>query len=274
MERANGMSMKENKFRIMLEENRPTLGTRVWSTWPCITEAAGDSGYFDYIEFVAEYAPFSQHDLENIVRAAELHGMASMIKVDFQNRGYVAQRALGAGFQAVLFADHKTPDEVRETIKMVSADISDESGRFGYPCRRWIGFQPFCTPNQHILRLNDIVLAFMIEKREAMDHIDEICSIPGVDMVQFGPADFSMNTGRDLTELKTEICAAEKQMIETALKHGVRPRCEIFGAAEKAKEYIQMGVRDFCFGDEFINGVLKWVGAGRDMRGIMEMDIK
>ncbi|MGI5850198.1 MAG: HpcH/HpaI aldolase family protein [Christensenellales bacterium] len=257
--------MKENKLRAMLNNGLPTLGTRVWSTWPFITEAVGSSGIYDYIEFVAEYSPYAQPDLENIVRAAELHGMGTMIKVDFQNRGYVAQKALASGFQSILFIDHKTPEEVRETIHMISADVKS-NGRFGYPCRRWIGYQPFCTPTQHIDRLNDIVIAFMIEKQEAIDNIEEICSIPGVDMVQFGPFDFSMNNGKNPNEYEQEVNAAEKKMIEAALKYGVHPRCEIYGPASSAQRYIDMGVKHFCFGDEIINGIVPWVNSGKEMR--------
>ena len=261
--------MKENKMRKMLDGGLPTLGTRVWNTWPFITEAVGDSKNFDYIEFVAEYAPYTQVELENIVRAAELHDMGSMIKVDFQNRGYVAQKALASGFQSVLFTDHKTADEVRETIHMISADVGND-GRFGYPCRRWIGYQPFCSPKEHIARLDDIVIAFMIEKQDAMDNIEEICSVPGVDMVQFGPFDFSMNNGQNPDEYKKQVDDAEKKMIETALKHGVHPRCEIYGPAETAQPYIDLGVKHFSFGDEIMTGVLPWVRSGRKMRELTD----
>ena len=64
--------MQENLLRRRLEEGAPTVATRIWSTNPFITETIGNSGNFDYVEFAAEYAPFSQMDLENICRAAEL----------------------------------------------------------------------------------------------------------------------------------------------------------------------------------------------------------
>ncbi len=106
--------MKENKIRQMLRDGKVTTSTRVWSTWPFYTEAIGETGNFSYVEFVGEYAPFTQLDLENICRAAELHDMGSMMKVDFQGRKYIAQKAVAAGFQAILFADHHTADEVRD----------------------------------------------------------------------------------------------------------------------------------------------------------------
>ena len=119
--------MKENKLRRILREGRTSVSTRLWSTWPIYTEVLGTGGNFDYMEFVAEYAPFSQADLENLARAAELYDMGSMIKVDLQNRAYVAQKAVASGFQAVNFADHRTAREVRS-----------EERRVGKECRsRW-----------------------------------------------------------------------------------------------------------------------------------------
>lgn len=34
------------------------------------------------------------------------------------------------------------------------------------------------------------VMGFMIEKAQAVENIEEICSVPGVDFIQFGPAVF------------------------------------------------------------------------------------
>ena len=90
-----------NQFRERLEQNQSTVTTRIWSTWPRFIEAAASTGSFDYLEFVAEYSPFTLNDLENFARTCELYRVGSMIKVDFQNRFYVAQKAMAAGFQAV-----------------------------------------------------------------------------------------------------------------------------------------------------------------------------
>lgn len=52
-------------------------------------------------------------DLPNIARAAELNDMGTMIKVDYQNRGFVAQKAIQAGFQSIMFVDHTSAEQVR-----------------------------------------------------------------------------------------------------------------------------------------------------------------
>ena len=256
--------MKENKIRHLLREGLPTTSTRMWSVWPFYTEVIGETGNFDYVEFVAEYAPFSQADLENFARAAELKNMGTMLKVDFQNRGYIAQKAVAAGFQAINFADHHTAEEVRESVAMMKPDCLGR-GRFGYPNRRYIGTQPYISQMDHVRRLDDIVLCFMIEKTDAMDEIEEICSIPGVDMVQFGPSDYSMSAGMNRPDMEEEVKAAERKMIEVALKHGVHPRCEISSPAE-AEYYISLGVRHFSLGDQLKVLEKFWRTEGKVMR--------
>ena len=42
---------------------------------------------------------------------------------------------------------------------------------------------------------DEAVVALMIEKKGAVDNLEEILSVEGVDMVQFGPADYSMSIG-------------------------------------------------------------------------------
>jgi len=244
------VKMNKNRLRELLRADKPSLGTRISAQWPMIAELVGSTGNFDYIEYVAEYSPFDQYDLENIPRACELTGMGSMLKVDFQNRKYVAQKAIASGFQAILFTDHKTPEEVRDSLTAVKADEPLSGGRFGYPNRRFIGCQPYLSQLDHVKRVNEVVICFMIEKKEAMDNIEEICSIPGVDMVQFGPSDYSMSMGKNKSAIDEECKAAERKMIEVALQYNVQPRCEIYGVPDQVKYYLNLGVKHICFGDE------------------------
>ncbi|MGE4484478.1 MAG: HpcH/HpaI aldolase/citrate lyase family protein [Oscillospiraceae bacterium] len=261
--------MKENKLRNILRENKPSIATRIESTWPTIVEIVGSTGKYDYVEFVAEYAPYSLADFENLARTAELHNMASMIKVDFQNRAFVAQKAMASGFQAVLLVDHKTAEEVKESLYVLRPDTPADMGRFGYPNSRWIGYQPHRPQMEYSQMVKDTVIALMIEKKEAMDNIEEICAVPGVDIVQFGPSDYSMSCGWNSSEHGAELKAVERRMIEVAIKHGVQPRCEI-NTAEEAKYYIDLGVKHFCLGDELRNNSNYWSKVGGALKNVVD----
>jgi 4-hydroxy-2-oxoheptanedioate aldolase len=95
--------------------------------------------------------------------------------------------------------------------------------------------------------MNDVVIAFMIEKRGAIESLEQILSVAGVDMVQFGPGDYSVSIGMPGQGRHERVQQAQRRMIEMALSAGVHPRVEL-GSFEQAKPYLDMGVRHFCIG--------------------------
>ena len=241
--------MRPNKLRKLLNADQPTLGTHLHSTWPSIVEVVGHTGLFDYVEFVAEYAPFDLYTLDNFCRAAELHNLSTMIKIDQEPRRFLAQRGIGAGFQSVLFADCRTVDDARECVRAVRPETPDDGGVHGVGMRRstYMGYGG--TP-EYVQALKDVVVALMIEKKSSVEHLEEILSLGGIGMIQWGPSDYSMSIGRPGSR-DAEIKATERHVIETCLKMGVPPRAEI-ASPEQAKYYLDMGVRHFCIGTDIV----------------------
>lgn len=235
--------MRPNKLRTLLDAGKPTLGTRVHICDPIMVETLGHTGMFDYVEFLAEYAPYDLTDLDNFCRAAELYDLGTMIKVDAEPRQYLAQRGIGAGFQSVMFADSRTVEDVEECIRIIRPETPEDDGQFGVAMRRFTYMEYGGTP-EYVQFLRDVVVAIMIEKRQAVDHLDEILAVPGIDMVQWGPADYSMSIGKAGARSDPEVKAAEKRVFETALRMGLNPRVEIH-TVDQAKFYLDMGVRHF-----------------------------
>ena len=247
--------MRQNKLRELLKGGRPTLGTHLISRHPASVEFVGQSGMFDYVEFVAEYGSFDLHDLENLCRTAELWNLASMIKVDQEPRTFLAQRGVGAGFQSVLFADCRSADDARACIRIARPETPEDRGIYGAAFRR-MSYHLYGRPTEQIYQdyvqaLRDVVVVLMIEKRGAVDQLEEILALPGVDMIQWGPADYSISVGRPGQWASPEITAVEKRVFETALRMGVPPRCEI-DSPDRAKYYLDMGVRHFCLGTDLM----------------------
>ena len=121
--------MRHNHLRELLRARKPSLGTHVISPWPAIYEVVGRSGAFDYVEFVAEEAPFDLHDLDGIARAVELFpDMGAMIKVDAALRDFTAARAVNAGFDSVLFADIRTADDARAAVHCLRPETPADGG--------------------------------------------------------------------------------------------------------------------------------------------------
>jgi 2-keto-3-deoxy-L-rhamnonate aldolase RhmA len=240
--------MKVNRLRELLNEGKPTLGTHVLSTWPGIVEVIGHSGAFDYIEYVGEYSSFSLEQMDNFGRAIELFSdMSAMMKVEEQTRGFIAARAIDSGIQNVLFTDCRSAEEVRECIRFVRPETPDAGGIHGYGMRRGTGYGVAGGAEAWTNAMNKVVIAIMIEKKGAIENLEEILSVKGVDMAQFGPSDYSISIGKPGQARDPEVQKAHRDMIEMALKKGVAPRVEI-GSFEQAKPFVEMGVRHFCIG--------------------------
>ena len=240
--------MRLNTLREKLKSGEPTISTHIHSTWPSVVEAVGHTGLYDYVEFVAEYGSFDLHDLDNFCRTAELYDMGSMIKVDQSHQGFLAQRGIGAGFSSVLFTDCRSADDVRECVRTARPDTPEDNGLYGVATRRH-SYMGYGGSREYVQALRDTVLAFMIEKKGAVDDFEEILTVPGVDLVQWGGTDYSMSIGRAGDKGNPEVVAARNKVFEMALAAGIPPRAEIL-SVDEAKEFLDMGVRHFSIGTD------------------------
>jgi 2-keto-3-deoxy-L-rhamnonate aldolase RhmA len=255
------MSMKPKKRRNVLREllqaGKPTLGTHVHVTWPGIIEVIGHSGAIDYVEFLGEYAPYDLYALENLGRAVDLFDhMSSMMKIDQEPRIYLAGRAIGSGIQNLLFADIRTVEDAKEAVASARAETPKTRGYVGSAMRRDVGYVLGSGSQEYVDQLEEGVVALMIEKQSAVENLEAILSVGGVDMVQFGPADYSMSIGIPGQRNHPRVKEAERYTIETALKRGIAPRVEL-GDFKDADPYLQMGVKHFCIGWD-INIIYKY----------------
>jgi 4-hydroxy-2-oxoheptanedioate aldolase len=106
----------------------------------------------------------------------------------------------------------------------------------------------------------------MVEKKILVDDLENVLSVPGVDMVQWGPADYTMSSG--LKRGDPAVKEAEKYVIETSLKKGVTPRIEL-ESLDGVEYYLNLGVRHFRIGNDF--SVLRrfWQENGAKLRDML-----
>jgi len=247
--------MRKNRLRELLRAGQPSLGTRLEGQWPTMVEVIGHTGMFDYVEIVAEYAPYSLFSLDNIGRAIELFDhMTGMIKVEQESRTHLAVRAISSGIQNILFADIRSAAAAIECIRAVRAETPLTRGLHGARHGRDVGVHLEAGSSAFVQALEESVVALMIEKKEAVENLECLLALKGVDMVQFGPADYSMSTGK--AKNSPEVAEAQIYMIKTALKMGVAPRVEI-NKPQDAEPYLEMGVRNFCLGTE-VTTIYNW----------------
>jgi 2-keto-3-deoxy-L-rhamnonate aldolase RhmA len=235
-----------------------------------VVEIIGQTGLYDYVELVGEYAPYDLYSLENFGRAVELFDdFSAMFKVDQEPRGYLAQRAMGCGIQNMLFADVRSAEDARQCVRIVRAETPQTGGIHGASMRRSVGYLLEPGSPAFVQACEDAVVALMIEKKGAMDNLEEILAVKGVDMVQFGPTDYSMSIGKPGQGSSPEVWETQVRMIKMALEAGVAPRAEI-GSVEQAKRFLDLGVKHFCIGTDLVILSQWWRKSGDDLRKLVE----
>ena len=197
-----------------------------------------------------------------------------MIKIEQTQYTHQAMRAIGSGFQSVLFADIRTVEDAKAAVNAVRAETTMAKGvrgrgLLGVGMRRDVGVVREGGQPAYVEALNDVVIAIMVEKKSCVDDLDAILSVPGIDMVQFGASDFSMSIGKPAQYGDAEVLAAEKKTIEMALKKGLHPRVELRDPSQ-ADKYLKMGVKHFCIGWDVRILADWWDTKGAEMRELLD----
>ncbi len=143
----------------------------------------------------------------------------------------------------------RTVEDATTAVRAVRAESPGHRGLLGVGMRRDVGVVREGGTPAYVKALDDAVIAIMVEKRECVENIDAILSVPGLDMVQFGPGDYAMSIGHPGEFRHPEVLRAERTVIEAALRKGLHPRAEIPEASQAAR-YLEMGVKHFCMGSD------------------------
>jgi 4-hydroxy-2-oxoheptanedioate aldolase len=133
-------------------------------------------------------------------------------------------------------------------VRIVRPETPEDGGINGVASRRMSYVGRAGTP-EYVQVLRNVLVMIMIEKRQAVEQLEEILAVEGIDMIQWGPSDYSMSIGKAGGRALPEVKAVERQVFETALRMGVPARAEI-GSVDQARYYMDLGVRHFCLGTD------------------------
>lgn len=263
--------MRRNRLRECLDAGKPSLGTHLLSVWPTLVEIIGNTGLYDYVELTTEYAPFTLHDLDNLGRALELSSLSGMIKVEQTQWTHQSMRAIGSGIQNVLFADVRTVEDAKACVAAVRAEAPGKHGRHGVGMRRDVGTMLEGGRPAFVEALDKAVVCIMVEKRECVEDLEAILSVPGIDMIQFGRSDYAMSIGLVGQTDHPDVRKAEREAIELALSKNIQPRAELADPSQAAR-FMEMGVRHYCLGWDVLILNQWWREQGKSMLGILGVE--
>jgi 4-hydroxy-2-oxoheptanedioate aldolase len=182
--------MFENRLKETMKK-RPVFGMTVYSGCPAIIEALGHFG-FDFAFIDAEHTSLSVTDLKDCVMAARLTGVSPLVRVTCPDVIEI-RKAFEMGAEGVIVPHVRTKEEMEICVRGAKFP---PKGRRGYDATvrsAAYGGAGF-NASEYIEHSNDTELVIpMAEDFEFMDKIDELMSVPGIDAINFGPADFALS---------------------------------------------------------------------------------
>jgi 2-keto-3-deoxy-L-rhamnonate aldolase RhmA len=158
----------------------------------------------------------------------------------------------------MLFADCRTAEDVRGCVQSVK--LIPQGGVNGLQYGRVMGYGTVrgrhVTLSDYVKFIDEIVIAIKIETKTLADDIEEALSVPGIDMIQFGPSDFSISINHPGEGYRNaEITEAMERSYQAAKRRGIRVRAEC--TVEEMEKWLDLGCRDFCIGSD-TNTISTW----------------
>lgn len=184
--------MRQNRVKRIMREGGIAFSTYTGGIAdPAIVEMIGLAG-FDAVFVDMEHTTFDLQTVSNMLRAAELVGITSMVRVPDSNPKFIL-RLLDAGAQGIYVPHINNAAAARAAVEAVRYAPLGERGMAGASRAANYGLTPLA---EHMRTSNEeIVLAVMVEDLSALDEIDAIASTQGVDLVAVGPSDLSSALG-------------------------------------------------------------------------------
>ncbi len=240
-------TMRSSRVKAKLRRGEPVLLTTLHLTDPSLFEMVSLAG-FDGIWMDLEHHGYSLETASALMRAARVGVtdiMARPAKGEFMRMG----RLLEAGAQGILYPRCDNAAEAREVVKWAKfAPLGRRGFDGGNPD------MPYCSMAipEYIQRANEeTFIAVQIEDSEALDQVEAIAAVEGVDVVFFGPADFTVLSGIP-GQFDHPLVARAIERVAAAAKAAGKHWGMPCGTPERAQELMALGARFLCHGADLI----------------------
>lgn len=234
----------------MLDEEHVVQGAGATTFAPAIIEAYGAADVdFVWLDFEHKGpSPADSQTLEHLVRAAECADTELLARLPTPDP-WLVRKVLDTGVQNVLLSRVETATEVRRAARAMAFTYDDGPGERGVANSRdsdWgdEGYEPTSdTPG----------LGVMLETAAAVENLESVLSVPGLDFAYLGRYDLAVSLGHPFQTEHPEVDEAVAAIRE-ACEAADTPLGRSVSKPESVASAVEDGWRLLRFGDE-INAV-------------------
>jgi 4-hydroxy-2-oxoheptanedioate aldolase len=208
--------MRENKLRALWAARRPAVNG--WLAIPnsFAAEVMAHQGW-DTLTVDLQHGLADSATLVPMLQAIQATPAMPIVRVPWLEPG-VIMRALDAGAQALICPMVNTREEAERLVQYTR--YAPQGGRSFGPVRAGL-----VHGSDYAEAANDNLVVFaMIETAQALDNLDAICSVDGIDAIYIGPSDLSLSLGCKpvFDDVEPVVAQAIDHVLARAHAHGLK----------------------------------------------------
>jgi len=228
-----------NQLRTRLADGGLAVGTMIAEIRQlAIVQSLANAG-LDWVIIDNEHGVFNPETISDLSRGARLAGLTPIVRVPVISYERIAQ-TLDGGAQGLMLPRVTGPDEVRQALEwMKYPPVGKRGSALG---RGNTDFRSGDVREMMDASNRETFLIVQIETREAVDRLDEILAVPGVDAALIGPNDLAIALGVTGRMRDPVLEAAIEKTIAACQRHGVVPAIHTNDVALTA-EWATRGMR-------------------------------
>lgn len=211
-------TLKHNAFKTALQLGRLQLGLWATSSDPLVTELCAAQG-FDWMLFDTEHSALDPLTVLPLLQAVAPYPVSPIVRPGSLNPAEI-KKLLDLGAQTILVPMINSAEEAALAVASVEYPPAGIRGVSGLT--RATGFASI--PGYHKAAREQIALLIQVETLEAMDAIEEMAAVDGVDGIFVGPADLAAALGHagepGHPEVKKAVLSAIRRIVATGTPAG------------------------------------------------------
>jgi len=206
-----------NPVKDKLKAGKPSVGTWICMGNPDVSEQLSMLG-FDWLTFDLEHGSMTMPDVQRMMQAMSSSECVPLVRVPVNEPVYF-KWVLDAGARGVVIPYVNSRQEAENAVR--ACKYPPEGARGCGPRR---ASRYYSSLTEYVKNANDdILIVVMIETQTALDNIDEILAVPGIDAVFIGPTDLSLSLGVFQQTDHPKFKSAIQRILEACGTHGVAP---------------------------------------------------
>lgn len=235
-----------NRIKQALQAGQTVAGTMVVEIrQPAVMQLLANAG-FDFVIIDNEHGAFNLETIADLSRTAIYVGLTPIVRIPDLTYPYVAQ-TLDAGAQGIMAPRITEPEQVRQAVQMMKYPPLGQRGNA--LSRGYTNFKSGPVGDVMAAVNEQTMLIVQIETRPALENLEQIITIPGVDAALIGPNDLSIALGVPGQLESSTLHTAISHTIATCQQHGVTPALHM-NEVNLAVYWVKQGMRLISVGSE------------------------